>query len=232
MAKKTKNNRLIIILVALAVVFLIMGIATRNVGNEAVTNGGGSNGEVSNGGELNGGEPNGGEPNGSEPVGPDLSGLGLVVDCDQNPIGSLEVGDPAPDFRFQDAAGATFSLSDFRGRLVMLNFWATWCPYCNQQLPYVQQTFEKWPSTDVVLLTIDKGEDPSTVAAFMQDQGLSFPVLTDVNQITEAQYYLRGIPTTFFIDAEGVVQVVKVGYFHTYEDIEAILNQLLGRQGG
>jgi peroxiredoxin len=224
MAKKTKNNRLMIILVALAAVLLVTGIATRNVGNEAVTNGG-----ESNGGEPNGGEPNGGEPNGEVPVGPDLSGLGLVVDCDQNPIEGLEAGDLAPDFRFQDAVGTTFSLSDFQGRLVMLNFWATWCPYCNKQLPYVQQMFDEWPATDVVLLTIDKGEDPATVAAFMQDQGLSFPVLTDIDQITAAQYYLRGIPTTFFIDAEGVVQVVKIGYFHSTEDIEAILNQLLGR---
>ena len=168
----------------------------------------------------------------SEPevVEPDPSGLEVIIDCDQNPGGEkLEASDTALDFRFLDAEGQTHSLNDFRGKPVVLGFWATWCPYCKKQLPHVQQLYDEWPATEVVLLTISKGEEPATVATFMQDEGYSFPVIVDIEQKATAQYGVSGIPATFFIDEEGIIQVVKVGYFHTYEDIVDALNQITGQ---
>lgn len=205
----------VILAIALALV-VVIGMAA--VGCNGVD----GNGNIPND------EYNGEVPNGDEPAEPDLSGLGLVADCDENTGENPEVGDPAIDFRFQDAVGTTFSLSDFRGRPVVLNFWATWCPYCGRQLPHIQRVYDEWPATELVLLTLSKGEEPATVTTFMQDEGLTFPVVLDREQKASAQYRVSGIPTTFFIDEEGIIQFIKVGYFHSFEDIADILNQLTG----
>lgn len=238
-----RTNLLMIIVVAVLVAMLITGIATRNCGEEAapiggVPNGEEPNGEVTNGEEPNGEEPNGEEPNGEEPNGvepgePDLtSGMGAIIDCDANNGDDPEAGDPAFDFRFQDAAGTTFSLSDFRGKIVVLNFWATWCGFCKQDRPLIQQFYDEKTGTELVLFTINKGEDSPVVTAFLQDEGFSFPVLLDSAQKVVTEYRVTGIPRTFFIDEEGIIQVIKRGYFHAFEDIEAILDQLLGQEGG
>ena len=93
--------------------------------------------------EPNGGNPNGDTPNGDEPGEPDLSGLGSIIDCDEFTGQSPQIGNSAPDFRFQDAVGQTFSLSSFRGKPVMLNFWTTWCHYCKVEFPYIQQVYDE-----------------------------------------------------------------------------------------
>jgi len=210
-------------IVVLALVMLVTGIATSRISDEVVPNGDLPNGDLPNG-DL----PNGDLPNGGEPAELDLSGLGLIVDADNNPADIHDIGDTASDFRFQDAAGTTFSLSDLRGNVVMLDFWATWCPYCSKQLPFLQQTHDEWQGTEgFLLITIDKGEEADIVATFMADEGLSFPVVVDREQKLSAEYGVSGIPTVFFIDEEGVIQAKKVGYFHTYEDILAILDPLL-----
>ncbi len=218
-----RTNLLKIIVVAVVAAMLVTGIATGNLGDGVAPNG-----DVPNGEEPNGDAPNGDVPNGVEPAEPDLtSGLGSIVDCDEYTGEDLEAGAPAIDFRFQDAVGTTFSLSDFRGKVVMLNFWTTWCGYCVEELPSIQELYDKWPYDEVVLLTIVKGEDLDTLTTFMQDGGYSFPVVMDEEQKVSTQYGVSAIPTTFFIDEEGIIQAKKVGYFHSTEDIEDILNQII-----
>ncbi len=158
---------------------------------------------------------------------PDLTGLGSIIDCDESTGQDLQIGEPAPDFRFQDAIGQTFSLSDFRGKPVMLNFWATWCGFCKVELPYIQQVYDEWQGGEMVMLTIDLGEDSETVAAFMEAEGISFPVLLDTERELEAQYGVSGMPRTFFIDKDGLIQVIKKGYFSSVEEIEYALNQIV-----
>jgi peroxiredoxin len=160
------------------------------------------------------------------PEEPDSAGLGFITGCPHNTGDSLDVGDTALDFQFQDADGLAHSLSDFRGKPVMVCFWATWCGFCNKQLPFLQQLYDEWQGTELVMITISKGEEPNTVATFMQDNELTFPVLTDSSQKAVNQYGVTGVPTTFFVDEDGVVQFKQVGYFHSTEDIEDILNQL------
>ena len=143
------------------------------------------------------------------------------------PGGEFVAGTPAIDFRFQDANGKTFALSDLRGKVIILNFWATWCGFCKSELPHIQQVYNEWPSTELVVLTIDKGEDYDTVATFMQEGGRSFPVVLDSGQLVSAHYGVSGIPTTFFIDEYGLMQVQQIGYFHSVAEIENILNQLI-----
>jgi peroxiredoxin len=158
---------------------------------------------------------------------PDLtSGMGLIIDCDQNIGDEPEAGDLAFDFLFEDAVGDTYSLSDFRGRVVVLNFWATQCSYCLEELPLIQQLYDEWPETEVVLLTIAKGQEPSTVADFVQAEGIAFPVIVDRLKLVSSQYRVTAIPRTFFIDSEGYIMGIKRGYFQSYEEIEDIMDQI------
>ncbi len=205
----------VLVIIALAAV-LVIGLTTTACCDGVDGNGDGPNGNV----------PNGNEPNGSVPGEPDLSGLGLIIDCDEYTGQGLQSGDPAPDFRFQDAVGQTFSLSDFRGRLVLLNFWTTWCGFCIVELPYLEQIYEEWPSDELLLLAVDIGESPGTVNDYIEDNEIFLPVVLDREREVTAQYRVNSIPRTLFIDKEGIIQVVMFGAFNNPEEIEDILNQL------
>ncbi|MBA7574241.1 MAG: redoxin domain-containing protein [Dehalococcoidia bacterium] len=208
----------VLLVTALAAV-LVVGLTTN-----ACCDGVDGNGDVPNGDAPNGDEPNG-NPNDGEL---DLtSGLGIIIDCDDYSGQRFQDGDPAPDFRFEDAAGQTFSLSDFRGKSVMLNFWATWCGYCVAELPYIQQVYDDWQGREVVILTIDFGEDAAKVNDLLDELGFSLPVLLDIEAAAMAQYRVTNLPRTFFIDKEGLIRYIKFGAFQSVEEIEDILNQLI-----
>jgi peroxiredoxin len=160
---------------------------------------------------------------------PDISGMGLITACDEYTGQGLQAGDPAPDFQFQNAGGQAISLSDFRGKPVMLNFWATWCGYCKIEMPYIQQVYDEWQEKGLVLLAIDLVEDADVVAEFIQEQGIPFPVLLDREGKVTIQYFKgmdASIPRTFFIDKNGILQYIQTGAFSSKEEIESILSQL------
>lgn len=138
----------------------------------------------------------------------------------------LSVGDPAPDFQLNSLDGQTVSLSDFKGSPVLLNFWASWCGPCVKEMPYLQQIYDDWQVMGLTLLAVNIMESPSKVEDFMQSQGLTFPVLLDSEGEIAGQYVEEGIPTTFFIDTEGIIQYVQVGAFQSTAEIEGILSQL------
>lgn len=87
----------------------------------------------------------------------------------------------------------------------MLNFWATWCPPCREEMPLIQQVYEELSDKELVVLAINLGESSSKVKEFVQSYGLSFPVLLDTKQDIAQKYNIRGIPTTIFIDKNGIM---------------------------
>jgi len=141
------------------------------------------------------------------------------------PEGS-QIGNLAPDFQLQDLNGDTVSLSDLRGSPVMLNFWATWCPPCRAEMPYMQQIYVEWQDKGLVILTINLRENSSKVRQFMQSNNLYFPVLLDANGNVAQKYNVTGIPTTFFISKDGIIQERKLGAFQSKEDIEDCLSKI------
>ena len=152
----------------------------------------------------------------------------LVTGCSDSSEQSVaQLGQPAPDFELQNLEGQTVSLSDFRGKTVLLNFWATWCPPCRGEMPYLQQVHEEWSDSGVVLLAVDVGESPATVRQFMQDDNLSLPVLLDTRGSVAARYDIPGYPTTFFIDTDGVIQGRIIGPFPSKMAIENCLSQII-----
>ncbi len=117
-----------------------------------------------------------------------------------------EVGYIAPDFALHSLDGTLVRLSDLRGQVVVVNLWATWCAPCRIEMPSIENLWRRFRSEGLTVLAVslDKGADQA-VRAFVQEKGLSFPVLMDPQQEVEAMYQTRTIPTTFVIDKQGLV---------------------------
>ena len=155
-----------------------------------------------------------------------VSGL-VMVGCSPGSAEGVKVGNLAPDFQLQNLDGQTISLSGLQGTPVLINFWATWCPPCRGEMPYIQEIYEEWIDKGLVLLAINIGEASSAVRGFMQSQNLSFTVLLDTEQDVAQRYGISGIPTTFFVDKNGIIQDRVVGAFQNKAQIEDRLSKIL-----
>ena len=132
----------------------------------------------------------------------------------------------APDFTYQDAAGNQHRLSDLRGKTVLLNFWATWCPPCVFEMPFLQQAYEQLPEDKVAILAVNVGERPETVAAFMEKHGFTLPVLLDPGGVIADGYRAYQFPTTVIIDGAGIIREYKIGPLSSVEEILARLERV------
>lgn len=138
------------------------------------------------------------------------------------------MGNLAPDFSLLDLNGQAVSLSSLRGKPVLLNFWATWCGPCRQEMPYLQQINAEWAPKGLVLLAIDIGESSAQVKTFLETNDLSLPTLLDSNRTVSTRLYnITAIPTTFFIDKNGIIQQKKIGSFLNKEAIEKYVSQIV-----
>lgn len=120
------------------------------------------------------------------------------------------VGRPAPDFVLQDLDGRTVRLSDFRGRAVLLNFWASWCLPCRVELPHLKSLQNDMPADRFAILSITS-ENANKTRAFAEKHAINYPVLLDPREQTLLQYRVREYPTLVWIDAEGRIQDVSLG---------------------
>ena len=119
----------------------------------------------------------------------------------------------APGFSLIDQYGETHTLSDYKGKIVFLNFWATWCPPCKAELPYIQELYEEYQAMedpDVVFLGVTfpsygNEQDVAGITAFLEENGYTFPVLMDTEASLLQPYYISAFPTTFIIDTDGNV---------------------------
>ena len=153
--------------------------------------------------------------------------LGRITGCSVDSAQSPEVGNPAPDFQYQDADGQSTSLSDLQGKPVLINFWTTWCGPCVHEMPYLQQVYNEWSGKGLVVLAINIGESPSKARGFLQSHNLSLPVLLDTKQDAARGYNIRAIPTTFFVDKNGIIQEKIVGAFPSKIAIEEKLSKII-----
>lgn len=128
---------------------------------------------------------------------------------DHKPDSGLTVGVKAPDFELKTLDGKTVKLSHYKGKKVMLNFWATWCPPCKAEMPDIE-TFYKKAGNDVVILAvnIDTSYD---VKGFVEERDLTFPILLDDDNEVSKMYQVASIPTTYFIDQEGLISSKFMG---------------------
>ncbi len=117
----------------------------------------------------------------------------------------------APDFTLKDLKGNQVALKNFKGRVVFLNFWATWCPPCRREMPAMERLYKKLKDRGLVILAVDMQESEKLVKAFMSEFSLSFPALLDRNGDISFLYGMRGLPTTYIIDREGKIVGKAVG---------------------
>jgi thiol-disulfide isomerase/thioredoxin len=128
-------------------------------------------------------------------------------------IPSPREGFLAPDFSVERAEGGRFVLSEARGHPVILNFWASWCPPCRAEMPALARVHADLASEGLEILAVNVTRQDSEAAArgFIADLGLDLPVAFDRDGQVERSYLVRALPTTFFIDAEGVIRTVIIG---------------------
>jgi len=154
------------------------------------------------------------------------SGL-VAIGCISTSTQGVEAGDRAPDFQLQNLDGQTVSLGNLQGKPVLINFWATWCSPCRSEMPYIQEIYEEWADKGLVVLAINIGESSAKAEEFMQSYNLSFTVLLDTKQDVAQRYNISGIPTTFFIDKDGIIQDKVIGAFQNKTQIENRLSKIM-----
>ncbi len=120
------------------------------------------------------------------------------------------VGSQAPDFDLLTLDGSRLRLSDLRGRVVLLNFWATWCSPCRVEMPDLQARADRWPER-LVVVGVDFDEPEADVRAFRDELGLTFPLALDPGAQVQELYRIVGYPTSIFVDEEGVVRAEHIG---------------------
>jgi peroxiredoxin len=141
-----------------------------------------------------------------------------------------QAGFAAPEFTLETHEGDIVSLADLRGQVVLVNFWATWCPPCRAEMPAIQQVYETYQEEGFTVLAVDVQENEAQVAAFARESGLSFPILLDRDGSVSARYQVRAMPSTFFVDQDGVIQEVTLGGPMTASFIESQVTGLLGHE--
>lgn len=126
-------------------------------------------------------------------------------------LGAFAVGDTPTDFVLEDTAGNAVRLSDFRGRPVLINFWATWCAPCRIEMPELQAAYEAHQADGLVILAINRDESREQVVEFIDELGLTFTPLLDLGAVVSDEYQIQNMPTTYFLNEEGQVTAVHLG---------------------
>ncbi len=135
-------------------------------------------------------------------------------------VGSAAGGDrhPAPDFTLTDANGQSVTLSDLRGQVVMINFWASWCGPCRKEMPLLEQIHRRYEPLGFTLLGINVEENPADGKAFLKEHPVTFDVLYDPENGTSKLYDVVAMPSTVLIDRKGNIRFLHYGYKPGYEN--------------
>jgi len=137
----------------------------------------------------------------------DIGETGIAVSNDKN---GIAVGEKAPDFQVETIDGKKVKLSDYRGKKVFLNFWATWCPPCKAEMPHMQSFYKEKPE-NVEVLAVNLEESASKAKDFADQYRLDFPVLLDRSGAVAEIYDIYTIPTTYVLNEDGTVHQKVIG---------------------
>jgi len=128
-------------------------------------------------------------------------------------ISAPQNGFLAPDFSLKTLDGQTVKLSDFRGKVVLVNIWASWCPPCRAEMPAFERVYQNYKGQGLIVLAVDSTvqDTISNAKKFVDENGLSFPILLDEGGIVTRLYQVQSLPNSFFIGADGVIREVVIG---------------------
>jgi peroxiredoxin len=148
-----------------------------------------------------------------------------AVHAGKEPLHPVSGSPAAADFTLRDVDGQQHTLSAYRGKIVIVNFWATWCPPCRFELPAMEKVWNRVKNKDVIILGINVGEDADTIFTFTADYPVTFPLLMDTDSSVIRKYPVIGLPTTFVIDTSGRLVYKAIGTRDWNED--ALVRQIL-----
>lgn len=154
-----------------------------------------------------------------------LLSVSTDVRSDDQALRLIERRPSAPEFILQDVYGRQHALSNYKGRVVVVNFWATWCPPCREEMPSMQRAADWLAKYNIPLLAIGVGETRNRVLRFLQYTPLTFPLLLDTKSEVMKQWAARSLPTTYILDQNGRVTYLAVGSRRW--DSPVILQQIL-----
>jgi peroxiredoxin len=153
----------------------------------------------------------------------------MVAACGESGAAVLpgvNTGNRARDFALETVDGDKVSLKDYEGKVVLINFWATWCPPCKAEIPDIQSTYEGRRGDGFVVLGVNVEESRATVQQFMDEIEMTYPVLLDEGGKVLQTYRANGLPMSVIVDQEGVIQARHVGYL-TADQLEKYLADLM-----
>ena len=127
-------------------------------------------------------------------------------------------GQAAPDFALKSSNGENLRLSEYRGNVVMINFWATWCGPCRQEMPLLDELYNRYERVGFNLLGVNIDDDSSRAMRMVEELGVDFPVLFDAQKEVSKLYEVEAMPVTVIVDRQGTVRYVHHGYKPGYED--------------
>jgi peroxiredoxin len=167
-----------------------------------------------------------------------LAGAGWIwlsaADARNSTLGSTTAPQPgfeAPDFTIETTQGELLRLSGLRGRPVMINFWASWCQPCRLEMPAIQRVYTDYHNEDLAVLGVNVTnlDNSDEAMAFVQEMNLSFPILLDRDGQIAYLYQIRAFPTTYFVDAQGIIQDMVVGGPMSEALLRIRVEQLIGK---
>jgi len=143
----------------------------------------------------------------------------------------FEVGKPAPDFSLKDINGKEIHLSDFSGKAVMINMWASWCIPCQEEMPEIENIFEKYNTSDLMVLGINvtSQDHMQDVKDTVKKYQLSYPILLDESGQVSSLYHMYGIPSSYFIDTQGILRRIQIGEIRP-NDINGYFSEIIPRK--
>jgi peroxiredoxin len=147
-----------------------------------------------------------------------LAAAALALAASTLASGAIAPQSAAPDFTLRTMDGPNVRLKEQRGRVVMVNFWATWCGPCRQEMPHLERLHRKYRSAGLVLLGVNVDDDTKKAADVAGKLGVSFPMLLDTDKQVSRLYDLATMPSTVLIDRDGKVRYVHRGYHAGYEE--------------
>jgi cytochrome c biogenesis protein CcmG/thiol:disulfide interchange protein DsbE len=141
-----------------------------------------------------------------------------------NQLAAPDQNSPAPEFTLQNVTGETIRLADYRGKAVLINFWATWCGPCKVEMPLIQKYFQKF-SSNLAVLAVNNDEPLNDVKSYVDEMGLTFTVLLDPGEKVENIYRVDAFPTSIFVSSDGVIKYRHIGVMNE-DQLVQYLNQL------